>query len=102
MPLQLSSNHPSLILRRKAFERVGLTRAAFDDRLGLTDQEFRVEGDLIVVGPIHDEASLVDVIADLETSGLTYFEDFFDLSGNWPEWLVLYARESGPVAANDA
>ena len=23
-------------------------------------------------------------------SGLTYFEDFFELSGNWPEWLRLF------------
>ena len=23
--------------------------------------------------------------------GLTYFDDFFELSGNWPEWLKLFA-----------
>jgi len=27
----------------------------------------------------------------LESSGLVYFEDVFELSGNWPGWLRLYA-----------
>ena len=26
-----------------------------------------------------------------ESNGLVYFEDVFELSGNWPEWLRLYA-----------
>jgi hypothetical protein len=95
MPLQLSTNNPSLLIRRHAFERTQLTRAGIDERLGLTDQEFRVEGDLIVIGPIHDEDALQELIGDLESAGLTYFEDFFDLSGNWPEWLGLFAKSSG-------
>jgi len=24
-----------------------------------------------------------------------YFDDFFDLSGNWPEWLTIYTRARG-------
>jgi hypothetical protein len=94
MPLELPTNKPSLLIRRPAFERVGLTRAAIDEQLGLTDQEFRVEADLIVIGPILDEEALQRLFDDLERAGLVYFNDFFDLSGNWPEWLVLYARES--------
>jgi len=94
MPLELPTNKPSLLIRRPAFERAGLTRAAIDDQLGLTDQEFRVEADLIVIGPILDEEALQRLFDDLERAGLVYFNDFFDLSGNWPEWLVLYARES--------
>jgi hypothetical protein len=35
------------------------------------------------------------LIDDLERAGLVYFQDFFELSGNWPDWLVLYARELG-------
>ena len=23
---------------------------------------------------------------------MVYFDDFFELSGNWPDWLALYAR----------
>lgn len=94
MPLQLSTNNPSLLIRRGPFERAGITRAAIDERLGLTDEEFRVEGDLLVVGPILDDTALQGLIADLESAGLLYFEDFFDLSGNWPEWLVLFAKAS--------
>lgn len=95
MPLQLSTNSPSLIIRRRAYERTGITRASIDSRLGLTDQEFRVEGNLIVIGPIMDASALQDLIGDLEMAGLTYFEDFFDLSGNWPDWLVLFAKDAG-------
>lgn len=94
MPIELPTNKPSLLIRRPAFERAGITRAAIDERLGLTDQEFRVEGDLIVIGPVLDEDALQQLFADLEQAGLVYFNDFFDLSGNWPEWLVLYGRES--------
>jgi hypothetical protein len=92
MPLELATNNPSLIIRRRAFERAGITRTAIDERLGLTDQEFRVEGDLIVVGPVLDDDALQDVIADFENAGLVYFEDFFDLSGNWPGWLTVFVR----------
>jgi hypothetical protein len=92
MPLELAANNPSLLIRRSAFERAGLNRSAIDERLGLTDQEFRVEGDLIVVGPILNEAALPELVADLEAAGLVYFDDFFDLSGNWPEWLTVFAK----------
>jgi hypothetical protein len=95
MPLELPTSNPCLLIRKRAFERAGVTRALIDERLGLTDEEFRVEGDLIVIGPIHDQDALRRLIDDLESAGLVYFDDFFDLSGNWPEWLVLYARESG-------
>ena len=40
----------------------------------------------------HAEDSLTRLIEDLEASGLVYFDDFFEMSGNWPEWLSLYAR----------
>ncbi|MGH7711257.1 MAG: hypothetical protein ACREOG_08230 [Gemmatimonadaceae bacterium] len=63
----------------------------FDERLGLTADEFQVEGDLIVVGPIAPDADLADLIAELESAGLVYFDDFFDMSGNWPAWLKVFA-----------
>jgi len=91
MPLPISPNAPTLFIRRDAFERVGLTRAALDERLNLTDEEFRVEGALVAVGPIVGESALVDIVAELETMGLAYFDDFFELSGNWPDWLGLFA-----------
>jgi hypothetical protein len=89
--MAVAANHPTLFIRRPAFERAGLTRAAFDERLNLTADEFRVEGELIAVGPIHEEAALGDVISELEGLGLEYFEEFFELSGNWPQWLRLFA-----------
>jgi hypothetical protein len=87
MPLDVPASHPTLIFRRAAYERANLVRAAIDERLGLTADEFRVEGDLVVIGPIHAEDALAALLADLEGLGLAYYDDFFELSGNWPEWL---------------
>jgi hypothetical protein len=49
-----------------------------------------VEGNLVAIGPVSGEESLADVVAELEELGLVYFDDFFELSGNWPSWLGLY------------
>jgi hypothetical protein len=95
MPLPIAATGPTLLIRRDAFERVGLTRSALDERLNLTADEFRMEGALIVVGPIPSGEALGDLIAELEGMGLEYFEEFFELSGNWPDWLRLYAMAAG-------
>ena len=102
MPLKLSHSAPTLLIRKRAFEQHALARADFDTALHLTDEEFRVEGDLIAVGPVYDAAGLAAVIEDLEARGLTYFEDFFDLSGNWPEWLLVYAMAERERFTDDA
>ncbi|MBL0938889.1 MAG: hypothetical protein IBJ03_08340 [Gemmatimonadaceae bacterium] len=95
MPLTLSQTAPSVLIRRSAFERVGLSRAQFDEALNLTPDEFRIEGSLIVIGPLVGEDTATDLIALLEESGLVYYEDFFELSGNWPDWLRLFAMDAG-------
>ena len=87
MPLDVPAGHPTLFIRRASYERAGLTRQALDERLGLTPEEFRVEGELVVLGPIFDDDALGALVAALEEIGLAYFDDFFELSGNWPEWL---------------
>jgi len=79
------------VLRRPAFEKAGLARAEIDAFLDLTDEEFRVEGDIVVIGPVFDAEALSELVAELETRGLVYFDDFFELSGNWPAWLSIYA-----------
>lgn len=94
MPLSVSNNAPSLAIRREAFERADLTRQAFDETLGLTPDEFRLEAGLILIGPLFGETTINDLIDTLEARGLVYFDDFFELSGNWPDWLKLFATES--------
>jgi hypothetical protein len=89
MPLDVQSGAPTLFIRREAFERAALTRAQLDDRLGLTQDEFRVEGQLVAVGPLVGETGIEELVAELEGLGLVYFDDFFELSGNWPEWIRL-------------
>lgn len=97
MPLFIPAGHPALVIRKDAFERSGLSRAVIDERLGLTADEFRVEGALVCIGPIPEDDAMHDFIADLEEAGLTYFEDFFELTGNWPDWLGVHvmARREG-------
>jgi len=92
MPLVLSHDHAVVLIRQSAFERTGLTRNVIDERYNLTDEEFRVEDGLIALGPLPSEDMLSGLIEDLEKSGLVYFDDFFELSGNWPDWLSLFAR----------
>lgn len=87
MPLEIAQGTPTLFIRRDAYERAGLVRQAIDQRLGLTADEFRVEGQLVAVGPVHDQDALAALIGELEGLGLEYFEEFFELSGNWPDWL---------------
>ena len=91
MPLRLSDAASTLLIRRPAFERAGIARADIDAFLELTDEEFKVEGDLVAIGPVFDASALSEVVAELENRGLVYFDDFFELSGNWPTWLSLFA-----------
>lgn len=90
MPLPIPNGAPTLLIRRPAFERVGLTRARLDERFNLTPDEFRVERDLVVIGPIHGE-EITTIVDELEETGLAYFEDFFELTGNWPDWVTVFA-----------
>ena len=92
MALELSHGHAIILIRQSAFERSGIMRNAIDGRYNLTADEFRVEDGLVMLGPLPSDDMLSDLIDDLEQSGLVYFDDFFELSGNWPEWLTLYAR----------
>jgi hypothetical protein len=96
MALTIQQGAPSILVVRRAYEASGIARATIDERLGLTPEDFRVEGGLVVIGPIYGggEDALGDVIAELERAGLRYFDDFFELSGNWPEWLRVLASSA--------
>jgi hypothetical protein len=94
MALELAHDRAVVLNCQTAFERSGIARSAIDERYNLTSDEFQVEEGLVVVGPLPSDDMLPELISDLEESGLAYFDDFFELSGNWPEWLVLYARSA--------
>jgi hypothetical protein len=91
MAIKLSTGASTVLIRKSAFESARLVRANIDQMLGLTDQEFRVEAELVVIGPIYDASGLMSLIDGLEGAGLIQFDDFFELSGNWPDWLTLFA-----------
>jgi hypothetical protein len=90
MPLSVPRDAPTMFVRKQAWERSGLSRAAIDARFALTPEEFRVEGAVVAIGPLAADDHLGQLTEMLEGAGLIYFEDFFELSGNWPEWLAVH------------
>ena len=97
MPMPIRSGAPTLFIKRSSYERSGLARSAIDERLGLTADEFRVEGELVMIGPVYDADAFTQLLDELEQLGLAYFDDYFELSGNWPDWVtVLAGSSSGP------
>lgn len=79
-----------MLIRKAAFERSGLVRSAIDERFALTPDEFRVEGDVVAIGPLHDDDAIIALTEQLESVGLLYFDDFVEMSGNWPGWLGVW------------
>jgi hypothetical protein len=93
MPLIADAGRPSMFIRKSAYESAQLERADIDARFNLTDQEFRVEGGLVAIGPLPSDDLIGPLIEYLEQRGLSYFDDFFELSGNWPQWLSVYVAQ---------
>jgi hypothetical protein len=92
MPLPVHREAPTVLVRRAAWERSGLSRSEIDLPFNLTPDEFRAEGTVIAIGPLFADGQLEKLVALLETAGLVYYEEFFELSGNWPEWLAVFAQ----------
>ena len=99
MPLKVQASRSTEFIRRTAFETAGMQRVDIDTRFNLTDAEFQVEGDLIAIGPLPSDDDLSTMMASLESRGLIYFDDFFELSGNWPEWLAVFVQAVRPGSA---
>ena len=91
MPLSVSSGLPTIFIRKQAFERASIQRAEIDDLFNLTDAEFRVEGNLVAIGPLPSDEMTGPMIEYFEGKGVVYYDDVFELSGNWPDWLGLFA-----------
>ena len=94
MPLSVSSGLPTVFIRKDAFERQSLSRSEIDSMFNLTDAEFRVEGNLVAIGPLPSDELVGPLIEFLENKGVVYFDDMMELSGNWPMWLRLFAMAS--------
>jgi hypothetical protein len=92
MPLPLNSAGSTIAIRRAAFETAGFTRHSLDRLLNLTDDEFRVEADLIAIGPLPNPDDVPNLIDVFEDAGLVYFDDFMEIPGGFPDWLELFAR----------
>lgn len=91
MPLNVAAGLPTILIKKDAFERAAINRTEIDALFNLTDEEFQVEGGLVLIGPLPSDDMIGLVVAYFEARGLVYYDEFFELSGNWPEWLRLYA-----------
>ena len=91
MPLEAPAGLPTIIVRKEAYERANLLRSEIDEQFNLTDAEFRVEGSLVAIGPLPSDEMVGPMLDYLEQKGLAYYDDVFELSGNWPDWLRLFA-----------
>jgi hypothetical protein len=94
MAIHVARDRPTVFIRREAFERVGLARHSIDARFNLTDEEFTVEGQVVAIGPLPSDDMLSELVIELETVGLRYFDDFFELSGNWPDWIGMFVASA--------
>jgi hypothetical protein len=92
MPVPVHREAPTVLIRRAAWERSGLSRSEIDLNFNLTADEFRTEGTVVAIGPLFGDGHLEQLVAMLEGAGLVYYEEFFELSGNWPEWLSVFAQ----------
>ena len=90
MPIQLHHSRPTIVVRQAAFEGSGVSRASIDSKYNLTDEEFKVENGLVAIGPLPSDDLVPELIEDFESVGLVYFDDFFEMSGNWPDWMAVY------------
>jgi hypothetical protein len=89
VPLISASTH--VIADDRRTRKLLLNRAEIDSLFNLTDAEFRVEGPLVAIGPLPSDDMIGLMTGCFESKGLVYYDEFFELSGNWPEWLRLYA-----------
>ena len=92
MPIDIRREAPTILIKRSAWERSGIVRADIDRRFNLTPEEFRVEGTVVAIGPLFGEHHLEQMVTLLEEAGLAYYEEFFELSGNWPDWLAVLVQ----------
>jgi hypothetical protein len=90
VPVTIDAGRPAVLIRKDSYEKAGIIRSDLDSRFNLTPEEFRVEGNLVVIGPLPSDDMVGPVVDFLEGAGLIYFDDFFEMSGNWPEWLHVY------------
>ena len=90
LPLKLDSGLPSILIRKEKYESAGLVRAEIDNQFNLTDREFRAGDQLVVLGPLPSDEMIGPLTEYLESKNLSYFDDFFELSGNWPDWLTIH------------
>ena len=91
MPVTVNAGRPVVLIRKASYENAGIVRAELDSRFSLTDEEFRVEGNLVAIGPLPSDEMVGPMLDYLEEKGLAYFDDVFELSGNWPDWVRLFA-----------
>lgn len=79
-----------IIVKRTSIEARNLTRNQLF-KIMEVERPFDEDENLLSFGPHFGEEAAKEFINRLETSGLVYYEDFFDFSDTIPQWCQLYA-----------
>ena len=89
MGIEVTFSH-GLVIQRSALDAHGITRAqvleALEAGCPLAENE-----DLMSFGPSFGQEACDEFVRRLESLGLVYFDDFFDLPLSHPDWLKFSA-----------
>lgn len=91
----LASGHFGIIIKKSALEKNDIS---FQSLLQVmeTEEPLDQNEELVAFGPHFGGEASAEFIRRLETVGLIYFEDFFDIPGlDLPEWCQLYVNLRG-------
>lgn len=83
-----------IVIRRDAMHAHSITRAQVLEALEV-DRPLAENDELLSFGPSFGQEASDEFVRRLESLGLIYFDDFFDLVLSHPDWLQFSARYAG-------
>jgi len=89
MSIEVTFSH-GLVIRQSALDAHGVTKTQVLEALE-TSRPFAENGELLSFGPSFGQEACDEFVRRLESLGLVYFDDFFDLTLSHPDWLKFSA-----------
>lgn len=86
-----------LVIRQRALVARGVSRSQLLEALE-TDSPSAEDSELLSFGPSFGPEACDEFVRRLESIGLAYLDDFFDLALNHPSWLKFSAHYERPLS----
>jgi hypothetical protein len=83
-----------IVVRQSALAARGITKARVLE-VFKADRPMAEDGELLAFGPSFGGEACKEFVRSLESRGLVYFDDFFDLTLSHPNWLIFSASCDG-------